>query len=204
MATAKSMTLTEAVRLLKEAGVPYGGQAGSTLRTSEQIADYVGANLVTSGGLPKGTASPTTSVKYTGGKASVVDAQGRPIKGDTTFAPAGTGGGGGTGGAGATGSTVTGGGSGTGAGYVEASSRLGGNTGGAATTTKGTDYQMADERRLSGLELDQYRNFYSRMKGGRAAPTAALLAPYRGYGGPRSTAIGDPNTQTATKMLLGY
>lgn len=211
MATTNTLTMAQAVKLLKEAGVPYGGQAGSQLKNWESISSYVGANLLSSGGTPVATASYDTSVKRTVKSdkviGTVVDASGKAIKGDTTFASAGTT----TGGGGAPTYGPTGGGaggSGTGGAFIGGTNGNdggggGGTGGGAATTTKGTDYQMADERRLSGLELDQYRNFYSRMKGGRAAPSAALLAPYRGYGGPRSTQIGNSNTQTATKMLLG-
>lgn len=69
--------------------------------------------------------------------------------------------------------------------------------------TKNKLYGMRDEMRFSEAQMGLYRDAYSKMKGGRVAPAAQLLSPYRGYGGPRSTAIGNPNVQTATKMLLG-
>jgi len=207
-----TLTMTQAVTKLKEIGVPYGGQAGSQLKDWDAIAKYFNTNIVsgnysdTSPGtgalgnpLPKpgvikavsGTAGSPGSAAS--GLPSLVGGGGTAGGGTT---------GGGTGGAGATGSTVTGGGAGTGAGYNEASSRLGG--GGSTTTKKSsTDYEMLDEPRFSAAQIETYRSFYGKMKGGKVAPSAALLSPYQGYGGPRSTAIGNSNTQTATKMLLG-
>jgi len=80
------------------------------------------------------------------------------------------------------------------------------NTGAAASGSSkksSTDYPMLYESRYSESQIENLRDFYGKMKGGRTAPAAQLLSPYRGYGGPRSTAIGNPNVQTATKMLLG-
>ena len=204
--------MAQAVKLLKEAGVPYGGQAGSQLKNWESISSFVGANLLSSGGTPVATASYDTSVKRTVKNDSVigtvVDTKGKAVKGDTTFSPAGTT----TGGGGTAGGYQTGSGTGGSAPYGPTGGGAGGGgTGGGGTTGSGTkdtnvkdtQYGMQDERRLSGLELAQYENYNLRMRGGRAAPSAALLAPYRGYGGPRSTQIGNSNTQTATKMLLG-
>ncbi len=49
-ATPQTMTLVQAVAKLKEAGIAYGGQAGSTLRTTQDIANYFGATLTSSSG----------------------------------------------------------------------------------------------------------------------------------------------------------
>lgn len=156
---AKTLTMSQATSMLKEAGVPYGGQAGSQLKDWESIANYVGANLTTGSGSLKATASPNTTVNRSIGSNDTVK---------TTIVDTGGGGG-----------------------------------GGGGSSSKSTTYAMADEQRMSGLEMDTYRNFYGKMKGGRTPQAAQLLSPYRGYGGPRSTAIGNPNVQTATKMLLG-
>lgn len=147
---ARTLTMSQAAKALKEAGVPFGGQAGSQLKNWEQISNYLGANIVSGAGALKGTASPN-SVATGGAEVSTA----------------------------------------------------GGGGGGGGSSSKSTTYAMADEPRMSGLEMDTYRNFYGKMKSGRTPQAAQLLSPYRGYGGPRSTAIGNPNVQTATKMLLG-
>lgn len=68
---------------------------------------------------------------------------------------------------------------------------------------KNNIYTMQEEARYSASQIGNYKDFYSRMRNGRVAPAASLLSPYRGYGGPRSTMVGNANVQTATKTLLG-
>ena len=73
----------------------------------------------------------------------------------------------------------------------------------ASAGKKSTTYAMAEEDRYTQGQIDNLRSVYSKMKGGRASPAASLLSPFRGYGGPRGTPVGNANTTTATKMLLG-
>jgi len=46
----RSFSLVEAVNYLKSQNVPYGAQAGSTLRTTQDIANFLDANILSSGG----------------------------------------------------------------------------------------------------------------------------------------------------------
>ena len=156
-AAVPTLTMSEATRLLRENNIPFGGQPGSKLKNWEQISSYVGANLLTSGGTLRGTASPLTEVNRTVKDDKVVAEVVGPA------VPQGSGG----------------------------------------RAAQSTTYDMVDERRLSGMDMDRYRNFYQSQRGRRPGPAAALLSPFTGYGGPRSTAIGNSNVSTATKTLLG-
>lgn len=44
------MSYAQAVQTLKAQGIPYGGQAGSTLRTAQDISNFLGATILSSGG----------------------------------------------------------------------------------------------------------------------------------------------------------
>lgn len=167
-----TLTMAQAVTKLKEAGIPYGGQAGSQLKDWDAISKYFNTNIVSAN---YSDTSPGTGF--------LGNLQPKPGVIKAVSGTAGT--------------------PGAAAGGLPAVTSSGGAANSGGSGKKSTDYAMLDEPRFSQAQMDNYRSFYGKMKGGRVAPTAQLLSAYRGYGGPRSTAIGNPNVQTATKMLLG-
>ncbi len=48
--TPQTISYAQAAQTLKAQGIPYGGQAGSTLRTAQDIANFLGATIISSGG----------------------------------------------------------------------------------------------------------------------------------------------------------